>query len=279
MNKKNYVYIKGISIVFLLFFSLLFVKVNTYADTGVKVLQANKIYKDYDFTGNKKRDSIVLRQKMSGYNLYSYLYINGKKMYTMPKGDWMDSWMYAITLSNGRTYLILCTEGANPGISDYRLVQYRNGKVTSVANFNTAMKNFAGAQYISMYPEKNICVSGNTVKITMSEMTWTFGSINMTYIFKYKNGSLIRSSSIGEAFGRSQYTVAKTFSVYTNNTSYKKVFSVRQGDQITLINYYLKDGNLWFKIKNNTGKSGWIKGLRKQSGGRSPLFTNGWYSN
>lgn len=276
MNKKSC--IKGISIAFLLFFSLCFVKVNTYAAAGVKILHANKTYKDYDFTGNKKRDSILLKQKKSGYNVYSYLYVNGKKMYTMPKGEWESSWMYAITLSNGRTYLILCEEGANPGISDYRLVQYKKGKVASVASFNTAMKNFAGGQYISYNPEKNVVVSGNTVKITMSEMTWTFGGIEMTYIFKYKNGSLVRSSSIGTASGRSSYVVAKPFSAYTSISSNKKSFSVRQGDRITLTNYYLKNGNLWFKVKNSAGKSGWIKGLKKQNAGRSPLFTNGWYA-
>ena len=112
----------------------------------------------------------------------------------------------------------------------------------------------------------------------MTEMTWTFGAIEMTYIFKYKNGSLIRTSSIGTASGQLQYTAAKVFTAYTNITSYKKAFSVKKGEKISLTNYYLKNGTLWFKVKNSNGKYGWIKGLKKQSGGRSPLFINGWYS-
>ena len=55
-------------------------------------------------------------------------------------------------------------------------------------------------------------------------------------------------------------------------------FTTGTGIKVCFLRYYLKGSNCFFCIQINHGMIGWIRALKKQNTGRSPLFSDGWYS-
>lgn len=254
------------------------------ATPGVTALQNNKTYKSYDLNGDRKKDSIQLKTYTSNYRTVASFYVNGKKVYTLPKTDCYTAGYRIITLKNGKHFIYACTEGPNSGISQHMVLQYKGSKMNKIINFTSLMKLYQGASYINWYPNDGITVSGNTIKVNFTSMNWTLGARSFTFTYKYSGGTLKRASYGGNitSYMPTKYVAAKKFAVYKKVDSSSKAFYVFKGNKVTVSKYHLKNGKLWLQIKNSRGKTGWIKSLAYNSVkgmSRSPLFTNAFYSN
>lgn len=255
------------------------------ATTGIKPMQNNKTYKSHDLNGDKRKDSIQLKTSKSGYQLVASFYVNGKKVYTLPKDDCEFVGYSIITLKNGKHFIYAFTQGADAGISQYMILQYKGNKMSKVVNFTTLMKAYQGASYINNWSSPNsITVSGNNIKVVFTSMNWTIGAKNFIFTYKYSGGTLKRASYGGNivSYTKDPYIAAKKFAVYRKVGTSAKAFTVSKGQKVKVGKYYLKNGKLWLQVKNSSGKTGWIKSLTYKAAkgyGRSPLFTNAYYAN
>ncbi len=240
------------------------------AEPGVTKLYRNRTYSNYDLDGNGKNEKIVYKR--------SAVYVNGKKIYSL-KGYETDCRI--ITLKNGKQFLyVFAGEDGSPK-STYKILRYRKGKATVVADLSGLMKNYHNSSAIMWAWNTGVWVSDNTVRVFISEMNWTVGSKVFVIEYSYKNGTLKRKSNSGSVIDRYGYLyAAKSFSTYKSAGSKKKAFTVKKGEKISVTGYTLKSNVLYLKLRNTQGKSGWIKALtRRQSGpGRSPLFWNAYYA-
>lgn len=264
--------------------SVVEVKADSAGITGF--LKNNKTYK-YDLNGDKKKEKIKLRVTKRNYYINASFYINGKKVWTMSEKE---QWEYVgykiIKLSNGKRFIYFFAEGPNPGISSHRILQYKKGRMKTVANITDLFKKYQGASMISWYPasENGITVSGKEIKVYFDSMNFTTSTMTYVVSYKYKNGTLVRSHNYGKfSKGSSSkvFTVAKSFNTYRKVGSSSRAFRTKTGERVTIDRYYLKKGNLYIRIRRSNGQKGWIKCLIYSHGGlgKSPLFTNAHYVN
>ena len=243
-------------------------------------LRNNRVYK-YDLDGNRKTDRIVLKTRRSGYNISGVFYVNGKKVYSLPKTDCDYAGYRIITLANGKRFIYAWTEGPNPGISSHRILQYHKGKMKTVCILTNLMKNYQGASYVSWYPNSGITVSGNSIKVRFVSMNWTTGAMEYVIPYKYKNGTLVRSGYSGYFSQSRTFKVSKQFSTYKKPGSRSRAFVVRKRENVIIDKYYIKKGKLYLQVRRSNGQTGWLNAYTdKQRGrGRSPIFYNGYYAN
>ena len=201
-----------------------------------------------------------------------------------------EQWEYVgykiIKLSNGKRFIYFFAEGPNPGISSHRILQYKKGRMKTVANITDLIKKYQGASMISWYPasENGITVSGKEIKVYFASMNFTTSTMNYIVSYKYKNGTLVRSHNFGKfSKGSSSkvFTVAKSFNTYRKVGSSSKAFRTKKGENVTIDRYYLRKGKLYIRIRRSNGQKGWIKCLTysHKGQGKSPLFTNAHYVN
>ena len=235
----------------------------------------NDVTYSADLNHDGKAELVRLKTLKSGYIVTGQLVVDGKEIYKlpMPTASMYCKWRI-ITLSNGRRFILGYTEGPNPGISRTVLLEYTaKKKVKLHADLSTVFTNYATAQMFS-----RVEVPGNNIVLVCSNMTWTCGPVSMNVTYKYQSGKLKRSYK-GEINTTRQFTAAKAFQSYKKYQSSKKAFVVRSGEKVTFVAYYQKGKQFWMQLKNASGKKGWMKGLTYQKGGKSPLFTDGWYAN
>ena len=242
------------------------------ATPGVMKLSRNRTYTGYDLDSNGKKERLLYNGRA--------VYVNGKRVYTL---NGYDTDCRLITLKNGRRFLyVFAGEDGSP-YSSYKILRYRGGKISVVADLSGLMKNYHNSSVI-MWSGRNrgIWVSGNTVRVFISEMNWTVGSKVFVLEYTYQGGTLKRKGYSGSLVGSTyQYLyTSKKITTYKGPGSRTKAFTLKSGAKVTVTGYYLKNNVLYLKLKNTQGKSGWIKALtRKQSGpGRSPLFRNAYYA-
>lgn len=243
-------------------------------------LRNDRVYK-YDLDGNRKTDRIVLKTRRSGYNISGVFYVNEKKVYSLPKTDCEYVGYRIITLANGKRFIYAWTEGPNPGISSDRILQYHKGKMKTVCILTNLMKNYQGASYVSWYPNDAITVSGNSIKVRLVSMNWTTGAMEYIIPYKYKNGTLVRSSYSGYFSKSRTFKVSKQFSTYKKPGSRSRAFVVKKLENVIIDKYYIKKGKLYLQVRRSNGQTGWLNAYTDKQKGRvrSPIFYDGYYSN
>lgn len=245
--------------------------------SGVTRLQPNITYNSFELTGDKKKDSI----RFTAQGNSAIIYINGKKTYTYsskrPDDRLPDYGLEIITLKNGKSFMLIASYGLDNPMSDVNiLLQYKNGKIVKIVEFPSIMRKYCSGCYFTR--PSDILVSGNTVTFKIYSMNWTIGGRSFNFNYTYKNKTLSRSSNTGRIVSR-KYTAAKKITAFKAVSSKSKAFSINVGDKVTISKYYLKNGKLWFQMKNRKGKYGWIKAVSYpgNSYSRSPLFSDAYY--
>lgn len=250
------------------------------ASPGVIALRNNRVYRTYDLDGNRRKDSIMLKTTGKRYNLSASFYVNGKKVYSLPKKDCYSAGYRMITLKNGKHFIYAWTEGANPLVSSHRLLQYSKGKMKTVCILGNFIRDYQSGCYLEWYENPAITVSGNSIRVKLHSMNWTTGGITFVINMSYKNGTLVRSGYSGNLTRSESCRVSKDFYTYKSPGSRSKAFKVRKGENVVIKKYYVKQEKLYFQVRRANGQTGWIKAFtRKQSGpGRSPIFSNRFYA-
>lgn len=244
-------------------------------------LQADVTYRNYDITGDRKADRILIKtiRKSSyggDYGTGINVLINGKSAYRFNKEIFYSVNVRIYTLKNGKPFLYLYCAGDNDD-GPSMLLQYKSKKLKKVIDFQ---KMFSG--YGNHPSGEVVSVSGNSIKARFHLMSYTLGASQYTYTYKYKGGTLKRSSDTGNV--ETMYTMSgqtkvmtagKELKAYTSVKGKKKAFTVKKGEKVTVNKIYQGKYGVWIGVKYK-GKSGYLKCDKKHP---NPLtFSNAAYA-
>ncbi len=232
------------------------------ANPGKVTLKVNKAYKSYDITGDKKKDTIIIKGSKDQYGTYQNISIrvNGKQC-----ASWKNTDAYVIeaklyTLKNGKPFLYLWFQGDNDdGIGG--VFQYKSGKFKQIIDPNTFFgKKYQYAFHFNATVKK---VKGNTMTVQYYLMSNTLAGSTYTYDYTYKGGTLKRTSSQTSkitCFAGNTLTAQVSMKVYKNPDGKKTAFTLKPGKRIKLLGAYVKSGKFYIKVKGlSNKKTGWIK--------------------
>ncbi len=233
-----------------------------------KTLKADKTYTSYDITGDNEADKIRINtyqiddEWMCGGNVE----INGKTCYTLDPADyflWIDVKLY--TLKNGKNFLYIITTEYNDYATSAVLLQYKSGKLKTVVDFYKTVYKFGTPTYDCKVKK----VSGNTMTLQFAINSYTTSGTKFQMKYKYKNGTLKRTSNKTSTFslnfkrGKNTFTTNKKLTVYSSPTS-KKTKTLAKGTKIKITQIYQKGSQMYMKYKTTkTKKTGWIKCYKK----------------
>lgn len=283
--EKKIVRISRMCLLFIMFMGLyLFASMTAKAVNPTEAeLQPDKLYKNYDLTGNGKKDRIKIKTSKGEYFKTVSIIINGKKRAVYKDINDITAKIY--TLKNGKPFLYLWLvvedwEGPVCGI-----FQYKSGKLKQVVNCQKFFSQKKGYEYGYAVHSSDIKVKGNGLTVDFWLMCKTVGGMSCRYRFAYKNGTLKRTSSqtssvkVNAVESTGILTAAKNIKVYTTPTGKKVRYTLKAGKRIKVIGAYVKSGKFSLKVKNlSTGKIGWLKCLKDFPSDHRPPFREVIYS-
>lgn len=225
----------------------------------IHTLKENQTYTKYDITGDEKPDSILIETHYNYYGQSDYFYVN-------INGDrWrFDAYHYSvtarlITLANGTPYLYLCAAADNDDAEVCSIWKKDGDYLRRVIDCN---KGFGTK--IGYHPGGDIAkVSGNSITFTFTQMSYYAGGISADFTYKYKNGSLKKTSStgklqVGSKKTKNTYRALKKIKVYKNTKCKSVKFTIKKGQKVKFLKAYVKGNTVRFQVKAG-GKTGWVK--------------------
>lgn len=279
MKKRNFKTTKMFCCgIILLFIAVIVSKKDVVAATpGVDTLQMDKTYGSYDINGDKKKDTIKFTAvtNASGAHTGMALYVNNKKIYSLPVSMGVAGSVQVITLKNGQVFLHIWT---NEGMyKKSRLIQYKGGKVKLISDFSSMPKKYVSYSYVYTLEGPGITVSGNSVTVKVKACTWTAGVQFLMFKYNYKNGTLKRAATTGNVLppdpSMKKVTAVRAFPAYKKVNNKQKAFTVKKNKKVQLTKYYYNGKVLWMQVKNSDGKTGWIPGLTQSNYETKRMFS------
>lgn len=270
---------------FLLSFTFLFATINetNYSDAAstniIKTLKERTNYY-YDLDNNGKKEKIYYKQsyKDSTGKYTIYLYINGKLMKTKTAYSGLVYWDYKVTIydfNKKDKYKEIAVELYDEMYNTYTgIMRYKSGKLTE---YKIDPHNLRGAvNYSTIYAE-NIrkTTPDGYIHLEVRDLYGEKFMGNYTVEVKYKvdNNGVSKPSTYTfntlNITKSNNYIAKNKMYAYTTTALSKKAFTISKGSKVKVYSMYKsKGGTVYLKVKNSSGKYGWIKV------GSSLVFTN-----
>ncbi|MEE0706914.1 MAG: hypothetical protein UCH28_11110 [Adlercreutzia sp.] len=233
----------------------------TTAAKGAKVhtLKENVTYTQYDATGDRKADTVKVATSYDNYDFGNKItvYLNGKRAFSKSTIFYYVE-AQLIQLKNGKCFIYLFAPIDNGDAEVCALYQVKNGKLKRVINFNKGLGSKIG-YHVGGQVKK---VSGNSMTVSFTSMSYMTGFISANYTYKYKSGTLKKTSTTGKlSVGftpKSTYKTKKAITAYKNTKCTSKKFTIKKGAKVKFLKTYVKGNTVRFQVKSG-GKTGWIK--------------------
>ena len=221
--------------------------------------------KTLDITGDTYPDTIKITgskpTSSSPYLNRIKIYINGKCKKTVSLNNIDRAGVFVITLKNNKPFLWVSTVQKNSKATQ-TLYQYKKGKLVKVmSNSDVAKKNTSNS-YVS-----GVNASGNSIDFTYTFVTSVTGLTKATYTYKYKGGTLVRTSDTTKMiryatesdgyFTKSKLTAAGKFTAYKKTDLETPAFTVKVDKKVQPLAISIKGNKLYYKIQYGS-KTGWI---------------------
>ena len=228
--------------------------VNNYGDMASVT---TKTFKKYDVTGDGKADTL----KIEAGDGKARIYVNGKLRKTFKQSL---AYNYEVTYlrTSGKHPFLFVQATGDDDEGPQRLLQYKNGTFKTIAKEG----GFTDARWVTAK------ATGNNVKVTYQwDSSYTTGYTNLTYTYKWKKGTLKRTSrttsnihvvSWEEGMGlvkKPWLTLQASVKLYKTAGGKKKVATAKTGAKLKVVAISVKKGNkVYFKVKTKAGKTGWM---------------------
>ena len=123
-------------------------------------MKAEKTYKNYDITGDKKKDTVKISIPKDQYDRYGTVKITVNKKTTKITRTWTSYAIHTrlITLKNGKAYLWIQGETDNEDDPWECIYQYKKGRFAKVVDFSKTSYNYTNHHHTDI-----LKVSGNTI--------------------------------------------------------------------------------------------------------------------
>lgn len=256
------------------------------AKTANNLLEVNKTYTQYDVTGDKKADTLLISAPWNEqYQMYHgcEVFINGKKAFSRNASSSLYAYRIEarrLQLDNGKIYLALIPTIDNDDIPGAAIYQYKKGKLKKAIDLDSMSK-------IGFHNSvRNLTVSGNKIGVTYNEMSYSLGYISFRLDYQYKKGKMAQKTTkpkLKETYLKDQkktyWTANRTMNVLKSPGG-KKITTLKPGVKVKIDKIYLnaKHTKIYLHVKIKGGKSGWVKGLTKYPGEAATLFKEVMYA-
>lgn len=227
----------------------------------IHTLKPDTTYTKYDITGDGQPDTIEVET-----DYYFHWDDAGECFYVNINGDrWrFDTRYYGIrarlvNLANGTPYLYLCAWSDNDDAEVCSLWKKDGDYLRRVIDCN---KGFGSK--IGYHPGGDIKkVSGNSITFTFTQMSYYAGGISADFTYKYKNGTLKKTSStgkiqVGPKKAKNTYKALKKIKAYKNTKCKSVKFTIKKGQKVKFLKAYVKGNTVRFQVKAG-GRTGWLK--------------------
>lgn len=257
----------SVSIIFLLGLIVFIFHTKTVNAETVKniTLKDGKIYRDYDITGDKKKDKLKIEMVEDSSFWYSALnvYINEKCVLSIDYGyeeDWSNCKL--LRLKNGKIFLYIHLGGDNND-GPTNLYAYENGKLVKKVDLIEPI------QEMGYHSEADVeSVKGNKIIFKMCSMSYALASVDFWMQYKYKSGSMALmgktykidgyyNNRMGEK-GIGTLTTIDKIQLYKDKKAYKKLTKLKKGSCVKVTKCYIDDKRITFYLKDSNGKTGWL---------------------
>ncbi len=217
---------------------------------NVTQLETDKIYKNFDFTGDGKKDSFEYEVKNDTGESEATVYISGKCMGTVP------------LLRGGSGYS--CQVDKDTNILFFTCWQFGANIATAYTCDGKKLKqldtNFE--KYSLDYIQPYAAEDGTIFMITktgkhdrMVDLATEQAYFLMEY--EYEDGKISLASHYANAVGNTEYGAKASFSTSSSpDKDNKKGVYVEKGDKVEVLQYYFDDDNRKIQVKVN-GDTGW----------------------
>lgn len=236
----------------------------------VKWLQQSKKYTQYDFNGDGKRDTFLVKSKRDPLNnyvyKYIYVYINGHKVYTTDTESLTghESRQIARVMVGGKPMLYIVPYGENSDNYPVMLKYSKSKKKMIVMARPYKMSKIGYHTNVTLKT-----VKGSTVTFKYGLMTYSLANVMCSLKYTYSHGKLTQSSnssaitSYQSSLGKTYWTANRTMKVVTAPNSTKKVTMIKVGNKVKIDRFYINNKHTasYFHVKIKGGKSGWVRGL------------------
>lgn len=228
-------------------------------------LSVNRIYRNYDITGDRKADNIrfilTLNPTRDYYTGLSVV-INGKTAYKFSNEYYYGGSVQAsiYTLKNGKPFLYLFAPSDNGDGPVNGVFQYKNGKLNQVINFQTIFGKYGMHQ-----GGRVMKVTGNTIYTENTVMSYSLGSSTVRFKYSYQGGTLKRTGNTAKYYkiyagGKNtrKFYANKSLAVYTSVNTKTRAFTVKKGAAVTVDRCYTNGKKMLIHV-TCSGNQGWIK--------------------
>lgn len=225
----------------------------------IHTLKENQTYTEYDITGDGQPDRIMIESYYNYDGQSSRFYVNINDTYWTFNTFHYGIITRLVKLANGTPYLYLCAWADNADAEVCGLYQNKGNRLQRVVDCN---KGFGTK--IGYHPGGDIAkVSGNSITFTFRQMSYYAGQISADFTYKYKNGSLRKTSNtgkleVGRKKAKNTYKALKTIKVYKNTKCKSVKFTVKKGQKVKFLKAYVKGNTVRFQVRAG-GKTGWAK--------------------
>lgn len=246
-------------------------------------LKPDRTYRNYDVTGDQKKDTLLIRQK--GFGGYAYtgleIYINGKKQpLSTHLSYFFDTDIKLYTLENGKPFLYINAAGDNGDGHVCALFQYKSGKLREVVDFSDFFGEYGGHKTGEV-----VSVNKNSMKIRFYIMSFTTGPTQIDFDYVYTDGTLKPKSTIGTHHsmyllvnGTNRKGIAgKTIPVYRLAGGSSKAYTLHKGNVVTILRCKYENRRMYIEV-SYYGKKGWINAQKGYQGESGKLFSNVMYA-
>ena len=246
---------------------------------GITTLKPNVAYTSYDFTGDGKKDRFKYKQsgKNDGYYKNIEITVNGKVAFRLTdRYGFYRSTVKLLTLSNGKKFLFVNTQGDNGDGRVKAVLQYKNGKYTKAVDFLSLLRNHGTHNDVAVSS-----VKGSSVVFKVYLMSFATGTTDYTMQFDYKSGTLkqnIYAAKVAAIYTmggnptRTMY-VNKTINAYTNMNASQRAFVLHRGDKVTIDQCRIASSRMLLRVRRGS-RYGWIIAADKYPIYTEPQFQN-----
>lgn len=229
-----------------------------------------KTYSTYDVTGDGKWDTMkwIVISDENGDTLQ--ITVNDEVVYAYTNEDCNGWKLGLIRLDNGKTVFDISSMSSNDYVVIHKLFEYSNESLKVIYDMQKA-----GARYAYRYDETVDKVKGNMIYVNASGQFYTTGKLNYKMRLKYAGGKIKRMSNSASCTGydpfayhkfygdHKKWTVNKKIKVYKQIGKKKTAYTLKNGNIITITKIIFDGKKVWFQVKNQKGKKGYIPAAKK----------------
>lgn len=243
------------------------------ANQKVVHLKENKTY-HYDLNGDKKKETIKVACKISGYsNAEVQLYVNGKKLYSR-KRDALGAEFYLVDLNTKDKYKELLVHAISDSgtTGDFFAVRYKGKNKKSI--LEGAVKNGrklkTNTSQLGLYRFTFLSNTGQNKLYLSADTPYSnsyFGCYYIKVPVAVKNGKLIvQKLSTYKTLGSTKkftYELSRGMSLYEKPTTASASAYCYSGSRFKALELKpatagQETGALYVKVKMSSGKTGWL---------------------